>query len=108
FPSERAVFRSGTTPEDFRALFGVALSPPEVMDLLTGKAPPRVSRYQAWWGPVLPRRVKAVLSDDARLDVTVREARLDAGLPAAASRPPPHAGFHEIGPDEARRLWSAR
>lgn len=107
FPSERAVFIGEASAEALASLLGVALTPPELMDLLVGVGSPRLKAYRAGWGPTLPRSIAATLPDGGRLDVTVDDADT-APLPAAAFETPAHAGFRSIEADEARSLWSAR
>lgn len=106
FPAERAVFRAGATPEDMEALFGVALSPAEIADLLVGVRPTRLTGYEVRWGPAMPREVRAVLPDGGRLAAKVEEAEIDAEVPPAAFAEPPHEGFRVVDAAEARRLWS--
>ena len=108
FPGERAVFRGQATAEGLADLLGVALSPPEVMDLLLGTASPRVRDFRARWGPSLPRDLQATLPDGGRLKVTVENATLDPELPDAAFAEPPHEGYRAVDAAEARRLWGAR
>lgn len=107
-PAERARLESAASPDDFEALIGVPLSPAELMDVLLGVAPPDARRFEADWGPTLPRRVRAELADGTRLDARVDEAEADVELPAAAFDPPPCAGCREIDADEARQLLTAR
>jgi hypothetical protein len=106
FPGERAVFRAEATAPEMHALFGVALTPDEIADLLLGVAPKGLRGYGARWGPVLPREVRATLPDGARLVAKVEEAELDAALPDAAFDVPAHDGFRSVDAAEARRLWS--
>lgn len=108
FPQERAAFKGAATPAELEALLGVALSPPEVIDLLVGCPSPRLRRYRAVWGPVVPRKVEAELPDGAQLTLTVEQPEIDGAIPEAAFEEPPHAGFRSVDADEARRLWSAR
>jgi hypothetical protein len=106
FPAERAVYGGAARAAELEALLGVALEPSEVMDLLVGVPSPRLKRYQAGWGPALPRRIDATLPDGGKLKVTVEEAEAGAVLPEAAFADPPHEGFRAVDADEARRLWS--
>jgi hypothetical protein len=108
FPGERAVFRGEATAEGLEDLLGVALSPPEVMDLLVGSPSPRVRDYRARWGPALPRQLEATLPDGGRLKATVESATLEPELPDAAFAEPPHEGYRTVDAGEARRLWGAR
>ncbi|HUG54374.1 MAG TPA: hypothetical protein VMR21_12265 [Vicinamibacteria bacterium] len=108
FPSERAVFSGAARAEDLESLLGIALEPGEVMDLLVGTPSPRVPEYRVKWGAALPREIRAVLPDGARLTVKVEEAEAPAPLGAAAFAEPPHEGFRAIGAEEARSLWSVR
>jgi hypothetical protein len=106
FPAERAFYAGSASPEAMDALLGVALSPPEVMDLLVGKGSPRLRAYRARWGPALPRKIDATLPDGARLTLTIEDAELDAALPEAAFAEPLHAGYRAVDAAEARSLWS--
>jgi hypothetical protein len=106
FPGERAVFRARAEAPDMQALFGVALAPAELADLLVGVAPKGVVRYEVRWGAALPREVRAVLPDGARLTAKVTEAEIDPPLAPEAFADPPHDGFREVDAVEARRLWS--
>jgi hypothetical protein len=107
FPAERAVYSGAARAEDFESLLGVALSPAEVMDLLTGAGSPRLRSYQARWGASLPRQIDSTLPDGARLKVGVEDAQAPAAtLGEGAFREPPHEGYRAIGADEARSLWS--
>lgn len=106
FPGERAVFTGSATAADLGALLGVALTPPEVMDLLVGVPPTGVRAFTARWGPEAPRRIEADLADGTRLWVTVEEPRLGDALPERAFLDPPHDGYRPVGADEARGIWS--
>jgi len=108
FPADRAVFVGAARAEDLEALLGVALAPPEVMDLLTGVASPRLRAYRVRWGATLPRQIDATLPDGARLKVTVAGADAPATLGEAAFIEPPHEGYRTIDADQARALWSRR
>ncbi len=108
FPAERAVFEGAAEARDLEALLGVALTPAEVMDLLVGAPSPRLKRYDARWGPNLPRQIDATLPDGGRLKVTVDDAATDIALAAEAFAPPAHAGYRAVGAEEARSLWGAR
>src|SRR5688500_677860 len=74
FPADRAVYEGEATAEALESLLGVALTPAEVMDVLVGVRPARVSDYQAGWDARVPRRIVATLPDGARLSITVDEA----------------------------------
>jgi hypothetical protein len=78
------------------------------MDVLVGAAPPSARRYEADWGPKLPRRVRAELADGTRVDARVDEAETGVELPPAAFDPPRCDGCRPIDADEARRLLRAR
>ena len=109
FPAERALYEGAARAEDLESLLGVALSPSEVMDLLTGVPSPRVRSYRARWGAALPRRIDATLPDGARLEATVEDAEAPATtLGDSAFTEPPHDGYRKVDADEARTLWSAR
>jgi hypothetical protein len=108
FPGERAVFQGDATPAELEALLGVPLTPAEVIDLLLGVPSPRLRRYEARWGPDLPRRIDATLPDGGRLRLTVEEAERGVDLPAAAFAEPPHEGYRSVDVEEARTLWSGR
>jgi hypothetical protein len=106
FPEERAVFRAGAAASDMQALFGVALSPSELFDLLVGVPAKSLKRYEVRWGPALPREVRAILPDGGKLVAKVADAEVDAALPDAAFADPPHEGFRDVDAGEARRLWA--
>jgi hypothetical protein len=106
FPGERAVFRGAATAAELEALLGVPLTPAEVIDLLLGVPSPRLRRYEARWGPDLPRRIEATLPDGGRLRLDVEEADRGVLLSPSAFADPPHAGYRAVDVDEARTLWS--
>lgn len=108
FPGDRAAFIGKTTAADMEALLGVALAPAEVMDLLVGVPPPRIRDPRVRWGPVLPREVKGILPDGARLTVVVEDAAPDVALPDAAFEAPRHEGYRRVDADEARELLAGR
>jgi len=108
FPADRAIYAGAARAEDLEALLGVALAPPEVMDLLTGVASPRLRAYRARWGAALPRQIEATLPDGARLKVTVAAADAPATLGQAAFTEAPHEGYRTVDADQARALWSRR
>jgi hypothetical protein len=108
FPGDRAAFVGRTTAEDMEALLGVALTPPEVMDLLLGVPSPRVREARVRWGPVLPREVRGTLPDGAKLRVDVESADPDVTLPDAAFAAPRHDGYRLVGAEEARELLAGR
>jgi hypothetical protein len=108
FPADRAAFVGRTTAEDMEALLGVALTPAEVMDLLLGIPSPRVRDPRVRWGPVLPREVRGVLPDGARLKVEVEEADPDVTLPDAAFAAPRREGYRPVDAGEARDLLAGR
>jgi hypothetical protein len=109
FPGERAIYAGAARAEDLESLLGVALAPPEVMDLLTGVRSPRVREYRVRWGASLPRQIDATLPDGARLKATVEDAQAPAtSLGESAFQEPPHAGYRAVDADQARALWSAR
>lgn len=105
FPGERAFFDGEATPANLEALFGVALSPAEVMDLLVGIGGERVRTYRADWGPTFPERVEAVLPDSGRLQLRIVAADLDPALADEAFAAPAHDGFRRVAAAEARTLW---
>lgn len=107
-PAERARLESAAGPGDFEDLLGIALSPPELMDLLLGVAPAAARRYEADWGPRLPRRVKSELADGTRIDARIDDAETGVDLPAAAFDPPACNDCRLIDAAEARRLLTAR
>ena len=109
FPGERAIYAGAARAEDLESLLGVALAPPEVMDLLTGVRSPRVREYRVRWGASLPRQIDATLPDGAKLKATVEDAQAPAtSLGESAFTEPPHAGYRSVDADQARALWSAR
>ncbi len=105
FPAERAVFKAPATALEMEALFGVALAPAELADLLVGTGPDHLERYEVSWGPILPREVRATFKGGARLTARVEDAEMNPGLAAAAFDPPAHDGFRVVDAKEARRLW---
>ena len=105
FPAERAVFKAPATALEMESLFGVALSPAELSDLLVGKRPVSLERYEVRWGAALPREVRAMFPGGARLTARIEDAEMNPALPAAAFEPPPHDGFRVVDAREARRLW---
>jgi hypothetical protein len=107
-PADRAYLESAATADELESLLGVALTPPELMDVLVGRAPPGLREYEVSWGSILPRRVQAVLADGTRLDARLDEAEKDVPLPEAAFDPPPHPGYRAVDADEARRLLGGR
>jgi hypothetical protein len=108
FPASRAWFRAEATRASFESLFGIALEPGEVMDLLVGVPSPRLRAYQAGWGAELPRNIVATLPDGGRLKIDVDDVETGVELAARAFEAPPVAGYREVDAGEARRLWSAR
>jgi hypothetical protein len=108
FPAERAAFVARTTAADMEALLGVALTPPEVMDLLLGIPSPRIRDPRVRWGPVVPREVRGTLEGGARLKVVVEAADLDVQLQDAAFAAPPREGYRLVDADEARDLLAGR
>jgi hypothetical protein len=106
FPSERAVYLGAADAPSMEALLGVALAPAEVMDLLLGTAPARLTRAEFRWGPRLPRSVDAWLPDGSRVRMTIEEAEVGVALPAGAFEPPPSGGHRPVDVEEARGLWS--
>lgn len=108
FPSERAFFESSATESELESLFGIKLTPAEVMDVLVGSGSPRLRAYDVRWGPALPREVKAVLPDGAQLSLRMEEADAGVTLPAGAFTVPAHAGYRALDREEARSLWSRK
>jgi len=107
-PAERAFLESAATAGDLAALLGVALSPPELMDVLVGVTPAGLRDYEVQWGDTLPRHVEAHLADGTRLKATVDDAETDLDLAEAVFLPPPHPGYRRVDADEARRLLGRR
>jgi hypothetical protein len=107
-PGERAMLESAAGPQQLEALIGIALAPPELMDVLVGAPPNSVRTYRVDWGQALPSRVRAELLDGTKLDAKVDEAEQDVELPKAAFEPPPCPGCRTIDADEARRLLGGR
>jgi outer membrane lipoprotein-sorting protein len=105
FPSQRAVFNAAATAPEMESLFGVALTPGELADLLVGKSPPRLERYEALWGATLPREIRATFPGGARLIARIEEAETNPTFPPAAFEAPPHEGFRVVDAKEARQLW---
>jgi hypothetical protein len=108
FPASRAWFRAEATRASFESLFGIALEPGEVMDLLVGVPSPRLRAYQAGWSAELPRNIVATLPDGGRLKIDVDDAETGVDLAERAFEAPPVAGYREVDAEAARRLWSAR
>jgi hypothetical protein len=108
FPADRALFVGQATERGLEDLFGVALTPPEIMDLLVGVRPPRLSRHHVRWGPELPRNIDAGLPDGTRLKVAVEDPHAGIALPDSAFEEPPHEGYRQIDAEEARRMWGRR
>jgi hypothetical protein len=105
FPAERAVFTAAATAPEMESLFGVALTPAELADLLVGKGPARLERYEALWGATLPREVRATFPGGARLLARVEDAEMNPRLPSSAFEEPAHDGFRVVDAKEARGLW---
>jgi hypothetical protein len=108
FPADRGFFVGAATEGGLEDLFGVALTPSEIMDLLVGVRPARLSRHDVRWGPELPRSIDAVLPDGTRLKVGVEDPRTGMALPDSAFEEPPHEGYRQLDADEARRIWGRR
>lgn len=108
FPGDRAFYQGAAGEAELQALLGLSLTPVEVMNVLVGAGSPRLLSYELQWGPTLPRQVKAVLPDGARLTLRVEEAEVGGALPAEAFVPPRHAGYRALPLEEARRLWARR
>lgn len=108
FPEDGAVFEGQANADTIAGITGVSLSAAGVMDLLVGAAPAEARDYRAEWGPSLPRRVRATLSDGTHLDVKVSRPDVDRQVPEAAFDPPPHSGYRPVTAPEARRLWLGR
>jgi hypothetical protein len=107
-PAERAFLERDASPSGLEALIGIALAPPELMDVLVGEAPPGVRDYRVDWGESFPRRIDARLADGTRLRATVDEADAGAAVSPAAFDPPAHDGYRSIDAEEARRLLGGR
>jgi outer membrane lipoprotein-sorting protein len=105
FPAERAVFTALATAPDMESLFGVALTPAELADLLVGQGPARLERYEAFWGSALPREVRATFPGGARLTARIEDAEMNPAFTPATFEVPPHEGFRVVDAKEARRLW---
>jgi len=108
FPVERAYFEGPATVRTMGIVTGVALSVQDVMDLLTGGAPPGVSAHRVSWGPLVPSRVRGTLEDGTSLDIKVKEPQLGRDITEAAFLPPPHEGYRSVTAEEARDLWVVR
>ena len=107
-PSDRAFLAREASPSELDALIGVALAPPELMDVLVGARPSSLRDYRADWGRAYPRRIEALLGDGTRFEATVEDADDGADVSPAAFDPPPHDGYREVDADEARRLLGGR
>jgi hypothetical protein len=108
FPSDRAVWKGSATPDEMEALLGVHIAPAELMDLLVGSPPSRITDYRASWGRDHPVRFEATLDDGSRLEAIVESADLDPAVAEAAFQLPRHDGFREVDATEARRLLGIR
>jgi hypothetical protein len=108
FPGERAFYQGTPDVATMEGLLGVALSPPELMDLLVGAGAERVRDYEVFWDAdrSLPRRFRAELADGTRLDVRAERAEGDCILPERAFALPPVAGLRMLSLAEARNVWS--
>lgn len=106
FPAERAVFRGAATAAGMERLTGVALAPPELMDLLVGVRPERARSFSARWGARLPARIDVTLADGSRLELRISDAEADVPLPALAFSEPDSRGYRAVDAGEARELWS--
>ncbi len=107
-PADRAFLQHEASRSKLEALLGIALTAPELMDLLVGVRPDDAVDFRVRWGSALPRRIEARLADGTRVSVRVEDAEGDVALPAAAFEPPPHAGYRPTDADEARRLLGGR
>jgi hypothetical protein len=108
FPNAHAVFDGDGTADTLARITGVRLSAAGVMDLLVGVAPVDVRDYRAEWGDGLPRRVRATLSDETRIDIKVTRPERGREFPDQAFAPPPHEGYRSVTAEEARDLWLGR
>jgi hypothetical protein len=108
FPGARAVFEGDSTPATLARITGVRLAAPAVMELLLGSVPADVRDHRAEWGDRLPRRVRATLSDDTRLDVKITRPETGAAIAEKAFLPPLHDGYRTVTAEEARDLWLGR
>jgi hypothetical protein len=108
FPAARAVWRGAANATEMEALLGVGVSPAELMDLLTGTAPPGARRYDASWGREAPKTVSVTFADGSRLTASVDSPVLGGPLPGAAFEPPASEGFRSVDAAEARRLLGIR
>jgi hypothetical protein len=105
FPGDRAVFTSPATAAEMESLLGVALTPGELFDLLVGRSPARLLRYEALWGASLPREVRAAFPGGARLTARIEDAEMNPSFGPGVFEPPAHAGFRVVDAQEARNLW---
>lgn len=108
FPGEAAWFEGPAAPEQMDALLGVALTPEELIELLLGRAPPRVRAFRAGWDARLPRHIEATLPDGERLTLKVDDVDAPAQVPPAAFDEPAHPGYRRLTADEVRAMWSRR
>jgi hypothetical protein len=107
FPAERAVFRGPATAASVEAALSVALAPSEVMDLLVGAPPQRLSVRRVRWRRSHPRDVAVRLPDGTDLQLKMEEVAFES--PAwTAFEEPVLPGYRSIGADEARSLWESR
>lgn len=108
FPADRAVFHATADTAALKALFGLALAPSEIMDILVGVRTSTLRSYGARWGPSLPRAIDATLADGTRLKLHVEAPEKDAAIPEGAFDPPPHEAYRDVDASEARSLWGSR
>jgi hypothetical protein len=108
FPSDRAVWKGLATAEEMESLLGVRVAPADLMDLLVGSPPSRITGYRASWGRDHPVRFVATLDDGSRLEAIVESADLDPAVADAAFRLPPNDGYRQVDAAEARRLLGIR
>jgi len=108
FPADRAVFHAAANTAALQALFGLALAPNEMMDILVGAPTSSLRSYSARWGPALPRAIDATLADGTRLRLQVEAPEKDVPIPEAAFDPPPHEAYRVVDASEARSLWGSR
>lgn len=106
FPRQRAVLQAEASDRVIGEVTGVTLDPADVMDLLIGRPPARVSEYRAQWGPRLPTKIEGRLVDGTRLDIRVKDPEPGDRIQERAFEPPAHEGYRAITAAEAREVWT--
>ncbi|MBN2369239.1 MAG: hypothetical protein JXO72_02000 [Vicinamibacteria bacterium] len=104
FPAERAVFRGPADAASVEAALGVALTPSEVMDLIVGAPPARLTVRRVRWRQDRPHDVAVLLPDGTDLKMKMDEIAFTPPA-AAVFEEPALPGYRSISADEARSFW---